>query len=350
MRKLVWMGVFAVFAGAAAGWLLGGHPGGNARAAGRPGANGQSLAPAEAPAERGPAPIAVAPDAAARMGLEITALKPARHSAEFRTTAVVLSPQGLARLRAAYVAAEERLVVAQAGLLIARKEFQRQKLLYGENQVTSLKALEGARGALTSSHAQTAAATQQLQLAALSIEQQWGPVLEKWVVTGQPALEQILRQQKWLVQITLNAEAARFLPKTARLAAPSGSAVYARFLSSFPQTNPVIQGLNFLYVIPARPGFAPGLNLAAELPTGPARHGVVLPASAVVWSGGQAWAYKQVAPNRFVRVAVPNNAPTGDGWFVTAGFASGDRVVTQGAEELFSAETQPPSKGGGKED
>ncbi len=111
-----------------------------------------------------------------------------------------------------------------------------------------------------------------------------------------------------------------------------------------------MQGLNFIYIIPARPGFAPGLNLSAELPIGAARRGVVIPASAVVWSAGQPWAYKQIAPNRFLRLAIPTDAATGDGWFVTTGFAPGDRVVTQGAEELFSAGTQPASKGGGGEE
>jgi hypothetical protein len=73
---------------------------------------------------------------------------------------------------------------------------------------------------------------------------------------------------------------------------------------------------------------------------------VVVPEAAVIWTAGQAWAYRETASGEFERVRVSTAEPVGTGWFVTTGFAAGDRVVTRAAEELFSAETQPASGGG----
>ncbi|HVC00377.1 MAG TPA: hypothetical protein VNJ12_13750 [Candidatus Dormibacteraeota bacterium] len=348
MKKLISVGVLGILAVSATGWALHRPANGNRRFAARTQAQKADPLP-EQPASR---TVALDADAVKDMGLRITVLKPVRHVPELRTVAVVLSPQALTTWAATYVTDTKNLAMARAGLAVARHEYQRQNVLYHENQNTSLMALQAARGTLTSSQAQTVALQRQLQLDTLGIEQQWGPVLRKWLVARSPTFEKILGQQEWLVQVTLVAGDPRSAPPIARLVTPSGSAVPARLVSSFPQINPVIQGLNFLYVIPARPGFAPGLNLVAEIPAGPARSGVVIPAAAVVWSQGQAWAYQETAPNRFRRLVVPTDKPVADGWFVTAGFLSGDRIVTHAVEELFSAETLavPGNQGGEGDD
>jgi hypothetical protein len=346
MRKFVWVGIVGILAVSAAGWAF--H-----RTSGRDPRPATQTQPPEAdsaPLQPSLRTVTLDPDAAKDFGLAVTVLKPARHAPQLHTTAVVLSPQSLSTLSAAYVAETGTLAVARANLVVARDEYQRQKTLYGEDQTTSLKALQAARSAQASSRAQTTAAQRQLHLDALAVDQQWGPVLGKWLIARSPAFERILAEREWLVEVTLGASTGLMPPETIRLAAPYGPSVSARLISSFPQTNPVIQGLNFLYLIPARPGFAPGLNLAAEIPNGPPQRGVVVPAAAVVWSNGQAWAYKEIAPGRFERLLVSTGAPVAGGWFVTAGFAPGDRVVTSAAEELFSAETQPPTSGGGADD
>ncbi|MDE3134976.1 MAG: hypothetical protein KGL59_00240 [Acidobacteriota bacterium] len=345
MKTLIWVGVAGILAGSAAGWTL------HRPAAVDPPRATQAQAQDEDSSTARPAPrtVTLDPDTAKSMGLAVTVLKQARHAPQLQTTAVVLSPQGLATLSATYDADAGKLAVARANLAVARNEYQRQNQLYHEDQTTSLKALQAARGALESSRAQTNAAQIQLHVDAIALEQQWGPVLGKWLVARSSEFQRVLAAREWQVEVTLDASAARRLPETVRLIAPSGSQVSARLISSFPQTNPVIQGLNFLYLIPARPGFAPGMNLAAEIPAGPARSGVVIPASAIVWSTGEAWAYKQTAPGHFERLLVSTEAPVAGGWFVTAGFTPGDQLVTRAAEELFSAETQPSSSSGGDE-
>ena len=334
MKKLISVAVLGILAGVAGGWAL--H--GPANRDPRPAKAAQIQDTNSSPAEKASGTFALNPDAVKSMGLDATVLRPVRHAPQWRTNAVVLSPQSLSALSAAYVTDAKDLAMARANLAVARNEYQRQNVLYRENQNTALKTLQAARGALASSRAQMSAASLQLRLAALAAEQQWGPVIGKWLASRSPALQKILNQQEWLVEVTFGANAPSRAPQFVRLLAPSGSLVSARLISTFPQTNPTIQGLNFLYMIPALPGFAPGLNLVAEAPAGPARSGVVIPTSAVVWSQGQAWAYKEVASGRFARLPVATDEPVTDGWFVTTGFVPGDRVVTRAAEELFSAE------------
>lgn len=346
MKKLIWVGVVTILAGAVAAWSFRRAPDPDPR----PATAGTGNSVAQSSVETNEGAVSLTAGAGRRMGLRVTVLKPVRHEQEMETTAVVLSPKGLARLAAAYLAETEQLGVDRAGLTVARNEYERQRVLYRADQTTSLKALQAAHGALTSSQTQTGAAGRQLRLDALDVRQQWGPVLETWLVARSPAFERILRQQEWLVQVTTDASGPARPPRQIRLVAPSGVTAFGRFLSSFPQTNPVIQGLNFLYEIPARSGLAPGLNLVAEIPVGMARSGVVVPSAAVVWSGGEAWAYKEVAANRFERFVVATDEPAAGGWFVTKRFAAGDLVVTHAAEELFSAETQPTGGGGGGDD
>lgn len=346
MRKIIVATAVGILVGLAAGWAFhwpdGADPQVDASAAAQ-------AAPASAKAPSFGS-VTLTRDDAERMGLALETLKPAWHAPQVQTTAVVLSPSSMAQLTAAYVTDRRDLAVATANLAVARNEYQRQNALYRADQTTSLKALQAARGTLEASQAQITAARRQLQLDTAALEQQWGPVVREWLVAGSPTLEEILGQQAWLVNVTIASSEAPNAPAAIRLLAPSGAAVSGRFVSAFPQVNPVVQGLNYMYLIPARAGFAPNLSLVAELPVGRARKGVVIPAAAVVWSAGQAWAYKQTAPNRFQRLLVSTDEPAAGGWFVATGFEAGERIVTRGAEELFSAETQPASGGGGDED
>ncbi len=346
MKKLVWVGAVAILVGSAAAWSFRRAPDPDSR----PATAGTSRAAAQSPAETTVGTVSLTAGVVQRMGLRVTVLKPARREREMETTAIVLSPRGLAHLAAAYLAETEQLGVDRARLSVARNEYARQRVLYRADQTTSLKALQAAGGALNSSQTQAGAARRQLRLDALDARQQWGPVLEKWLVARSPVFERILRQQEWLVQVTIDASGPARPPRQIRLVAPSGVTAFGRFVSAFPQTNPVVQGLNFLYETPARPGLAPGLNLVARIPVGRVRSGVVVPSAAVVWSGGEAWAYKEIAANRFERFVVARDEPTAAGWFVTSGFAPGDRVVTHAAEELFSAETQSAGGTGGGDD
>jgi hypothetical protein len=83
---------------------------------------------------------------------------------------------------------------------------------------------------------------------------------------------------------------------------------------------------------------APGMNLVARLPQGPARHGLIIPYSAIVWQQGQAWAYLQVSATVFTRKQVSTDTPLANGYFATSEFKPGDRILIRGAQFLLSEE------------
>ena len=350
MKKTIAAAALGILGGIAVGWAFRRPPKPDPRPAAQSqiaDADSRGATAHSAPGNAGI--VQVSAQGAQRMGIAVATLTPSRHAREMRAGAIVFSAQGLATLAGTYVTDTRDLALARVNLGVAEKEYRRQTTLYRSNEATSLKSLQAAQGVVETNRAQMIAARRQLRLDRAAAEEQWGGTVARWLVAESPQLSQILEQKEWLVEVTLTGRRADSPARSARFVVPSGAAVYGRYVSSFPQSNPVIQGLNFLYVIPARPGFAPGLTLVAQLPEGRLRNGVVIPEPAVVWADGQAWAYKETGTNRFERLRVSTAEPVSGGWFVTTGFVAGDRVAIRGAEELYSTETQPAG-GGAKGD
>jgi hypothetical protein len=81
------------------------------------------------------------------------------------------------------------------------------------------------------------------------------------------------------------------------------------------------------------------MRVAGQLKLGAkAREGVIVPASAVVWHGGKAWAYVKEDADRFVRKPVSTSQEMGNGWFTAEGLEADDKVVVSGAQLLLSEE------------
>jgi hypothetical protein len=108
-----------------------------------------------------------------------------------------------------------------------------------------------------------------------------------------------------------------------------------------------LHGQSFLMIIQAQ-GFPPrpGNALTAHLESPEkAKPGVVIPEAAVVRTGDRAWAYVQIAPAQFERRQLVMTSPAARGWFVTTGFAAGDRSVVTGAQALLSEELKSQIQG-----
>jgi hypothetical protein len=56
-------------------------------------------------------------------------------------------------------------------------------------------------------------------------------------------------------------------------------------------------------------------------------------------SEGKYWCYIEKKPGTFERVELDTSKPTPDGYFVTAGVAAGDKVVTAAAGQLLAKES-----------
>jgi hypothetical protein len=105
------------------------------------------------------------------------------------------------------------------------------------------------------------------------------------------------------------------------------------------------QGLRETLVAPGAAGLMPGLRLQAEVTSGQAQPGVWLPASAVVWSGGQAVAFVATPAahhaQRFAPRVVTTTWPL-DGGYVQPGWTALD-LVTHGAVLLLIPPPQSPA-------
>ncbi len=305
--------------------------------------------PAEITVENGQTLITLDEPTQKRLGFTVASLASTVTRAQATYPAVVLSVQELATFRNTYVASQAQLQKARVQSDLAGKEYARLKALFGENQNISEKSLQSAEAALQSDEAEVRAGEQQLNLQASSLRQEWGDVVAKWTTEGSARFQRLLDGGEALVQMTLPSESALAPPKSISLELPNGRRTQASFISAFRRIDPRIQGRSFLYLASGAPGLAPGLNLVARLSSGGPMRGVVIPASAVVWSEGKAWVYMQVSSDGFTRNALTTDVPVEDGYFAGEGFAAGEKIVTVGAQALLSEEMLLHGKGEGDE-
>ncbi|MGH9396802.1 MAG: multidrug transporter [Terriglobia bacterium] len=273
-----------------------------------------------------------------RIGIATQALRALETRQQTTAPATILPTQDLVTLRNALIAAQAQVEKAQVSVDVSKKEYERLRTLYQENQNASEKSVQAAEATLRMNRSTLQAAQQELEVQKTAAVQSWGVVVGNWVANNAPALSRVLNQQELLVQVTVPPGSAFAAPRTVELSAPGGRLVRARYISSFPRVDPRIQGISLLYAVRSRPGLAPGLNLIAHLPVGRRLKGVLVPRAAIVWWQGQAWAYEQTSSTRFTREPVSTATPLEAGYFEAAGFAPGNKVVIQGAQALLSEE------------
>jgi hypothetical protein len=94
-----------------------------------------------------------------------------------------------------------------------------------------------------------------------------------------------------------------------------------------------------------------GRILAAHVPGGSPRTGVIVPREAIVRADSGLFAWRAVAPDRFERVPLDGAAAEAAGWFVPASrLHPGDRVVVSGAGTLLGLEHAVPAAAAGSDD
>ena len=300
--------------------------------------SGSSKKTAELSWADGQAVLTLETTAQKRLGLVTEALPASAKRSEITAPAVILSVQDLLSSRNGYVAAHVQLAKSRGDADVARREYSRLKTLFEQNQNTSEKSLQSAEALSKARDADLTAAEQGLPLEEAAVRQEWGKVVTTWIMEDSIDLQQVLNQRRMLVQITLPSTENVKLPKIISLELPDSTRTGATLVSPVPRVDPRIQGKGYLYVVPSELDLAPGTNLLAHLAVGARMAGVVVPSSAVVWSEGKAWVYQQIAPDRFLQRPLAGNMPVENGYFVTRGLQAGDKVVTQGAQALLSAQ------------
>ncbi len=269
-------------------------------------------------------------DEQSRIGLETEALTAVTQPQEFTAYGVVLDPAPLASLNA-------EVASSRAAFDASRAEYERARLLHSEQQNVSLKDFEAAR-------AKSQADQAQFNLVNLRVADEWGAKIAAMAPVERARLiDALTKRIAGLVRISLPpGQSFAQEPTQARVAALGfdNHPFVTHSIWFAPTVDTHLQGQSFLLKVDAQ-GFPlrPGTAVTARLESpGTAKPGVVIPEAAVVRTADRAWAYVQTAPTKFERERLALTNPASRGWFVTSGFAAGDRVVVTGAQALLSEE------------
>lgn len=284
-------------------------------------------------------------------GIRTEPLSAASDRAETDAYGTVLDLQPLIDLRMRYSLALADAEAARATAAASRQEYERNRLLYQDNQNVSLKIYKASQAVYLSDQARSAAAALNVQNIRASARQQFGETLERWALVDPHSseFERLLQRQEVLLRVTLPPGDSIAAPAQIQIGTNDNRRLPAYLVSPSPQSDPVMQGSAFIYRTAAP--IATGSNIAAYLPTaGQTARGVLIPAGAIVWYGGQPWAYLQISAARFGRYPVAQNSPMQGGVFMSEGFKPGQRVVVSGAQLLLSEELKPPPGGSGCKD
>lgn len=275
-------------------------------------------------------------------GLETATLPLVNSQAERPAYGSVLDLQPLIDLHARYRTAAADLAATQAAVSASGQEAERNRALYQDDKNVALKTVQTAQAAASADQAKLQAAEANLQAVRASALQQFGAPLTRLLSGPDGALARLLDQQDMLLRIALPLGAETAAPERITIDSGARGRVAASLVSASPQSDPTAEGPTFLYRAPA--SLPAGSKVVAYLPSGQsATPGVVIPSDAVLWFGGQPWAYVLQGKDRFVRRPVVDQSPYDGGFFATTGFKPGERVVTRGAQLLLSEEQRPPT-------
>lgn len=283
-------------------------------------------------------------------GIRTDPLSAATYRAETTAYATVLDLQPLIDLRTRYASALADAEAARARTSASRQEYARSRLLYRDNQNVALKTVQAAQAAYRADQAKAQVAVLDVQNIRAAVGQQFGATLGRWAFDFRsPEFARLLNRQDVLLRVTLPLDADMAAPVQIRVGADDGRRLLAYLVSPSPQSDPAVQGRAFIYRAAAP--IASGTRIAAYVPTSSQdASGVLVPARAIVWYGGQPWAYRQIDATHFGRYPVAQQFPTEGGFFVTQGFQPGQRVVVSGAQLLLSEELRPPPGSSGCKD
>ena len=294
----------------------------------------------------GYAVVRISAESQTASGIVTAALAAARSAASAEVYGLVLNPQHLLELRAQYQAAAAEIRGLRAASGNSRGDYERMQQLFADDRNISARALAAAEAQWQTDQARLAAAEQNAASLNERLQLAWGPQLARWAVTtGSTPLDALATQREFLLQMSFPAElqplagrASLTLVPTVASASSGRGPRSARYLSVSPQSDPTLPGATYLYLV-EDPGLRLGMRVVGQLPLGgKARQGVMIPSTAIVWHGGQAWAYLKQDQGRFLRKPVSTREAMGSAWFVDAGFAPGDQVVVSGAQLLLSEE------------
>jgi hypothetical protein len=281
-----------------------------------------------------------------RVGVHTAELAESEYRPEFIAYGVVQNLQPLLELRNRYFAALAARSASAAHLQFAQKNRSRLKELY-DGKAVSQRRLQEQEVQWQANRAQEEVDRYQIGAIRHSVELQWGKTLADCALSEKSPL--LLKPHYQLLLVTLPPD--RSLPEEVKTIhiEPSGNraqALEARLVSAAAQTNGMFQGETYFFSSEAQ-ALRIGMRVTAWIAQQQnGWHGVIIPASAVVWHLGQAFVYVQNSEDHFLRRAIDTGTPTGNGYFLRNTLEPGQKLVVTGAQMLLSEEfrAQIPSE------
>lgn len=299
-----------------------------------------------------PPPVSWSASQQQASGLRIEHLRPAAYMRSKPAMAEVLDPGSLLRAQAALDAARARRAEAHAALELAAQHASQARALFEAGQNVTRATVDGARAARDSARARLAAADAAVRAAQAARGALLGPALAHRL-GREPGLASRLADGRLLVLRVVLAPGERLPPHARVRLHPSGDAAAGpplQLLGAAPRAGERSQGLAYVALAAASDGLQPGLRVAADVQSSRSLRGVLVPASAVLFHGGQAFVFVASRPavggdRQFSARSVSTAWPLGDG-YVQPGWPALD-VVGGGAGLLLTpppeAHTLPPA-------
>jgi hypothetical protein len=275
-------------------------------------------------------------------GIKTQELQETSSRASAEVYGIVANVQPLLDLRARYMSAVSEARAMRAAAANSEAEYRRVKKLFDQDRNLSERAVQAAQAQWSADQARLAAADQAVAAAHASIRIAWGERLAQWATNPESEVFEALAQQREvLVQLVFPFSMQAQAAKASLTVAPASSDApgrAVRYISPATQTDSIAPGAPFLYLASGE-GLRAGMRVTARLQLGGSAHsGIIVPAAAVVWHGGKAWAYVREDDDTFVRKEVETDNEAPGGWFNATTFEAGDEVVVSGAQLLLSEE------------
>ena len=285
--------------------------------------------------------VVVGRDAQRASGIDVAPLVQSKVRDEIALYATVIDLQPLFDLGARMASAQAERDIARAQSESSRAQLERSQLLYKDDHNVSLKSVQEAQSAARSDQAKLHSAEAALLVQNANLRQQFGDALKH--AAADPSSEVFRRLSSGrasVMRVTLPSGVD--LQPSAEIAVdgPGGQRLAARKLSPAPQADSAVQGVPYFYLI--EQALPAGTRTTGYMAANPkVATGLAMPSSAIVWYGGQRWAYVQAPADHFTRRLVLPNKESEDGVVTTSGFRAGDMVVVRGAQLLLSEEQRP---------